>query len=56
MSWNNRQVGRSIPLPYVKGRNRSDNHFYIGNMSWQPETDERLPFTVVDNKLVAKND
>jgi hypothetical protein len=54
--WNNRKVGRSIPLPFVKGRSRKDNQFYIGNMSWQPEEERRLPFTVVDNRLVAKND
>jgi hypothetical protein len=53
-NWNTRRLGHAINLPFVKGRNRTDSQFYIGNISWTKPNEERLPFTVIDNKLVAK--
>jgi len=55
-SWNKRMIGRSLQLPFVKGRNPPDGQYYIGNISFEEVKEVRLPFTVIDNKLVANED
>lgn len=55
-NWNIRKLSRAIALPLVKGRNRGDNQFYIGNIFWEKPEEKRLPYTVIDNKLVAKHE
>ena len=55
-NWSIRKLGRTINLPFVKGRNMKDGQFYIGNISWEKPEEKRLPYTVIDNKLVAKNE
>lgn len=38
-NWSKIRIGREIPPPFIKGRNRQDGHFYIGNI-W-PRKDEK---------------
>ena len=52
-NWNIRKIGRALQLPFVKGRSIQDSQFYIGNISFEKPTEERTPYTVIDNKLIG---
>jgi hypothetical protein len=52
-NWSRHKISKHLPLPYVKGRLR-DSHHYLGNISFESQTEQRKELTVLDGRLVAK--
>jgi len=52
-NWSKQKVGKSLPIPVVKGR-LAGAQFYIGNISFEEPSEKRSPFIVVANNLVSK--
>jgi hypothetical protein len=53
VNWSKQSIGKSLILPYVKGRYTGDQQFYIGNISFTEVNNTRKPFTVINNRLVV---
>lgn len=35
--WSKRTIGRELPPEFPHARSRKDGHYYIGNLSWEPQ-------------------
>lgn len=55
--WTKIKVGKKIPAPYIKARERGTAHFQIGNCAWKKtEIEPRKKFTVVAGYLEEVKD
>ena len=52
-NWSKQKVGKSLPIPVVKGR-IGGSHFHVGNISFSEPEEKRPALTVISNNLVPK--